>query len=226
MTDIKIIELKNFSFSFKSKKEEVVLFNNSDIKINSCESVSITGVSGSGKSTLLSLIAGLQKLCSGSLLYNSENIVNKTDDELSNIRRANFTFIFQHPYFFDDLSICDNAKLYLALKEKKLDLNSLKSLLNQFNINTDLSLKTKYLSGGERARMSIVFSLLSQAPFIFADEITGSLDEDNAHLVEDLLFDYVKRFNKTLILVTHSSSFASKCEHQYKIENKSIKKIC
>ena len=210
-----IIELKDISKSFIDNGSELLLFKDVNLAIAKGESISITGPSGSGKSTLLHIAATIETPTSGTLLINGKDVKSLSDDKKALLRR-NFSFMFQKNFLFPSWTVEENIMLPLLISYKKND------LLHRFNLESKLHTKARYLSGGEKSRVSLIRAIMSDGVLVFADEPTGSLDRDNARIVEDELFSLVKDYNKSLLLVTHSEELSKRADKMYKIENKTL----
>ena len=218
-----IIELKDISKSFIDNGSELLLFKDVNLAIAKGESISITGPSGSGKSTLLHIAATIETPTSGTLLINGKDVKSLSDDKKALLRR-NFSFMFQKNFLFPSWTVEENIMLPLLISSKKQDKNKKNDLLHRFNLESKLHTKARYLSGGEKSRLSLIRAIMSDGVLVFADEPTGSLDRDNARIVEDELFSLVKDYNKSLLFVTHSEELSKRADKMYKIENKTLLK--
>ena len=187
-----MIELKNVCKNFEQKE----IFKDFSYKFNPGEITVIMGPSGCGKSTLLNMIGGLEKKNSGEILIDNKSIEKYKDNT---IFRDKISYLFQNFALIETKTILDNLKIALG---KNLDLNQVKSLMKELNLNLDIKTPVYMLSGGEQQRVSMLRILLKDNPIILADEPTGSLDQVNRDIILDLLKQQ-KAKNKTIIVVTH-----------------------
>ena len=187
-----MIELKNVCKNFEQKE----IFKDFSCKFNPGEITVIMGPSGCGKSTLLNMIGGLEKKNSGEILIDNKSIEKYKDNT---IFRDKISYLFQNFALIETKTILDNLKIALG---KNLDLNQVKSLMKELNLNLDIKTPVYMLSGGEQQRVSMLRILLKDNPIILADEPTGSLDQVNRDIILDLLKQQ-KAKNKTIIIVTH-----------------------
>ena len=187
-----MIELKNVCKNFEQKE----IFKDFSYKFNPGEITVIMGPSGCGKSTLLNMIGGLEKKNSGEILIDNKSIEKYKDNT---IFRDKISYLFQNFALIETKTILDNLKIALG---KNLDLNQVKSLMKELNLNLDIKTPVYMLSGGEQQRVSMLRILLKDNPIILADEPTGSLDQVNRDIILDLLKQQ-KAKNKTIIIVTH-----------------------
>lgn len=210
MADNLLLQANNISHKF-----DYELFNNITLSLEKKQSIAIIGMSGSGKSTLLNILSSLLKPVSGEVLFNNEEIYSLKQDKLLNIRRNDFGIIFQAHYLFRGFNADENLDIATLLSGQKLDSNLLKDL----KIDHVLSQGVGELSGGQQQRLSIARIMTKKPKIIFADEPTGNLDKDTANIVIDTLFNYIKNNDAGLILVTHESDLAYKCDKVYKLED-------
>lgn len=172
-----MIELKNVCKNFEQKE----IFKDFSDKFNPGEITVIMGPSGCGKSTLLNMIGGLEKKNSGEILIDNKSIEKYKDNT---IFRDKISYLFQNFALIETKTILDNLKIALG---KNLDLNQVKLLMKELNLNLDIKTLVYMLSGGEQQRVSMLRILLKDNPIILADEPTGSLDQVNRDIILDLL---------------------------------------
>ncbi len=216
-----IISINNLSKSYDSPQGKISVLSNVFLNVNQGESVAIIGESGRGKTTLLYLLSGLDQADQGSILINNYQIDKLNETELALFRANNFGFVFQHHFLLNDLDALDNTILPLRIS-KKFTNNSLQeiiTLFHYFGLEKRLYHFPDELSGGEKQRLALIRALAIKPLIIFADEPTGSLDKDNAKLLEDLLFELTREQKTTLILSTHNKNLAQKCDKLYTIDD-------
>ena len=213
------IKLSNVSKSYLQGSKDICVLNDINIDVSEGELVSITGPSGSGKTTLLNIIALIDSLDTGKLNVFGEDLSNLTDNQKSIFRKNNFGFVYQSNNLFDDFSAIENVALPLILNGyKKSDAyNESENILNKFGL---LDRKTHFpnaLSGGEQQRVAIARAIVNKPRIIIADEPTGNLDKDNSLIIFDYLMKYVDSEKLTVIMATHNSELANKCNKEIKL---------
>ena len=217
-----IIKLVNVKKTFHTK-EQILLFENVNLSVSESESVCISGPSGSGKSTVLNIMGLLEDATEGDVVIRGVNTKDITKNEKALLRRT-FSFMFQNSYLFPSWKVMDNIlfPLYITGSVTKKKKERAMELLERFGISSLSYSRSSLLSGGEKSRVSLIRALINDADIIFADEPTGSLDTDNARIVEDELFSLVGEYNKALVLVTHSETLRQRAKKVYRINNKTI----
>lgn len=214
-----ILEFDKVVKKYLQGQKELIVLDGLSLKIENSKSIAILGKSGSGKSTFLSLGAGLDRPDSGKIVIHGENIIEMTEDELSVYRAKHVGIIFQHFHLMQNLSALENIMLPLEIlgieNPKEKALSALKSVELAERYNHFPS----QLSGGEKQRVAIARSLVTNPDIIFADEPSGNLDDETGEKVMGLLFDLVKKMNTTLILVTHDQDLAQNCDSIFELKN-------
>ncbi|QAT39726.1 ABC transporter ATP-binding protein [Clostridium sp. JN-9] len=180
-----------------------------DLVIQKGEFTAIVGPSGSGKSTLLHLLAGLDKPSAGHVYINDIDIYSMKEKELSRFRRRNIGFIFQFFNLIPILSVEENIKLPLLMDGKKVDEDYINELMETLDIKNRKTHLPGEISGGQQQRVSIARALANKPSIIFADEPTGNLDSKNSKEVLSLLTKSIKKYNQTLVMITHDPQIAS-----------------
>jgi ABC-type lipoprotein export system ATPase subunit len=221
------IECKNISKSFIINNEILDVFSNINFKINESQKIAISGRSGAGKSTLLHIMAGLDKPTAGVVEFNEYNFSNIPMNKLSQIRLKNFGFVYQFHHLLDDLTIAENISIPAELnnnftKNKKDQIVSLMKNLDIYDRKDHLPWK---LSGGEKQRVAIARALTNQPKFLFLDEPTGNLDEENASVIQDILINISNDFGVALITATHDNKFIKAFDSIYDLSDSKLNKI-
>ena len=210
-----MIEMKNIYKSFGKDHNERKIFENFSFTISKGDMVAIMGKSGSGKSTLLNIIGGLESIDKGTYLFNGKDVSRFSEKELLKFRRNNISFIFQNFALINEYSVMDNILLPLKYRYGNIDnekLASARELLDKLDIAYVCDQKIDNLSGGEKQRIAIARSLISNTNVILADEPTGALDEKSGYMIMEL-FKQMKNIGKTIIIVTHDIDVAKKCDY-------------
>lgn len=186
-----------------------------NISISKGEYVAIIGQSGAGKSTLLNLLGGLDKPDSGQVIINGSSIYDK--ENLTIFRRRNIGFIFQAYNLIPFLNVWENIILPLGLDGKKLDKPFLDELLENLELVSKKGAYPEELSGGQQQRVAIARALIMKPAIILADEPTGNLDSKTGNKVFQLLLDVCKRYQQTLIIVTHNELITEEADKVVRI---------
>lgn len=172
----------------------------------------IVGTSGSGKSTLLHCMAGLDKPTSGKVCFDDMDIYSLNDEQLSELRRQKFGFIFQSFNLIPVLNVYDNIILPISLDGKKPDKEYIDMVISKVGLKEQLKKYPNELSGGQQQRVAIARALSNKPSIIFADEPTGNLDSKTTKEVMDLLKSSAKDLNQTLIMITHDQEIAKSAD--------------
>lgn len=169
----------------------------------------IMGPSGSGKSTFMHVLAGLDRVDSGTITMGSQDITALNDKELTQLRRDRVGFIFQAFNLVPTLSAEQNIELPVALARKKIDPDWKSEVVERLELGDRLKHRPHELSGGQQQRVAVARALLTRPDVIFADEPTGNLDSQAGAEVLALLHGATTRYGQTIILVTHDPVTAS-----------------
>jgi len=206
------IEFSNVSLEYGLGNELIKVLKGISFSVNSDETVSIVGPSGSGKTSIIMLAAGLEKSTEGSIKVHNQEITNLKENDLSQIRRQNIGIVFQSFYLIPNLTAIENVLLSLEANQKyNLD-NVAKELLGEFGLSHRINHLPSELSGGEQQRVAIARALINKPKIILADEPTGNLDGENSQIMMKLLLDFTKKSKTSLVLVTHDTSLAQRCD--------------
>lgn len=220
---MEVLKVENLKKYYGKGENEVKALDGVNLSVNKGEFIAIVGASGSGKSTLLHLIGGLDKPTSGKVILREKDLYSQSENSLSIFRRRNIGFIFQFFNLIPILSVEENISLPALLDNEKVD----KAYLNELIKMTDLEDRKKHipseLSGGQQQRVSIARALINKPAIILADEPTGNLDSKNSQEVIELLKATAKRYNQTLILITHDSKIAEQADRIITLNDGKIK---
>lgn len=219
---MEILKVENLCKEYGSGDNKVQAIKNMNFTVKKGEFICVVGASGSGKSTLLHLIGGMDKPTNGEVIVDGENIYSLNDNKLSAFRRRKVGFIFQCYNLIPVLTAEENIKMTVLLDNKKPDKKYIDDLINTLNLNSRKNHLPNELSGGQQQRVSIARALANNPSLILADEPTGNLDRKSSQEVIELLIATVKKFNKTLILITHDMEIANLAHRVIKIEDGEI----
>ena len=192
--------------------------NGVSLDIEDCKSIVILGASGSGKSTLLSVLSGLTKPDSGSVLYNDRDIAKYTEKQLTEFRRGTVGFIFQQYYLLPHLSVDGNVRLGADLAKN----TSYREIIDAVGLSEKLKSKPSQLSGGEQQRVCIARALAKNPRVLFSDEPTGALDESTGRDVLDYILRLQSERGFTMITVTHNRNIADTADVVIKMNSGKI----
>lgn len=198
------------------------VLKNINLNIEQGEFVAIVGPSGSGKSTLLHLLGGVDKPSSGEVIIKGESIYKLKEKELSILRRRKLGFVFQFFNLIPVLTAEENIEMPVLLDNGKIDKNYMNELLKLLGLEERRNHHPSELSGGQQQRVSIGRALANKPSIILADEPTGNLDSKNSKEVLELLKYCAKKYNQTLILITHDINIAKSADRVITIEDGEI----
>jgi len=213
---MKLLEAHSLSHSF-----EYPLFSDVSLELNSGESIAIIGVSGSGKSTLLHILSSLLSPKEGVIQLLGEDLTALSKHDLVEMRRHDLGLIFQSHYLFKGFSAYENLEVAGILSGEPLETN----LLERLGIERVIKQKVTELSGGQQQRVSIARVLTKKPRIIFADEPTGNLDLETASEVMYLFDDYLRDNSAGMILVTHDTPLAMRCDKVYRLQDEKLIQI-
>lgn len=219
-----MIEAINLNKSFFTSRGRIDVLKDFSFSIYEHSFVGITGKSGAGKSTLLSIIAGLQKQDSGSLIINDIELNNLDDKELSGFRNQNIGFISQEQSFLENFTVLDNVRLPAFLGKKKIDDTSAKEitiraeqLLDSLGIAHLAQNFPSTLSGGENHRVLIARALINNPQILLADEPTDSVDSERTDEIIKI-FRRLADEGKTILIASHDKEALKLCDKKIEIK--------
>ena len=216
---MEILKVENLSRVYGTGASKVVALDNVSFTVEKGEFVSIVGASGSGKSTLLHLIGGVDRPTSGKVFINDEDIYKLNNDDLAIFRRRQIGLIYQFYNLIPILNVIENIALPLELDGRKPDKNDLNEMLELLGLENRKSHLPSQLSGGEQQRVSIGRALITRPSLILADEPTGNLDSKASEEIVSLLKKTNKKYNQTIIMITHNLEIAKMTDRIITIED-------
>jgi len=196
--------------SLYKKYGDLKVIHDFSLEAREGESIAIVGPSGSGKSTLLHLLSGLDNLDGGVVKYPKSQL-----EDVNNLRRLYFGFIYQFHFLIDELSVIENILIASSGRHEEYAL----ALLKKFKLLDKKDAMPYMLSGGQKQRVAIIRGLINLPKILFADEPTGNLDYETSKIVQDEILDIVKEYFMTAIIATHDMEFAKKMDRIIKIED-------
>ena len=215
-----IIEVRGLAKTIDSGSHRVDILRGIDLVVPKGQFVSIMGPSGSGKSTLLGLLAGLDTPTAGEILLDGEEIHNLAEDDMALLRGRKIGFVFQSYQLVPTLTAAENVLLPLDLAgDGYAGAGRARDLLERVGLGDRQDHYPVQLSGGEQQRVAIARAFAAAPPLILADEPTGNLDTANGRHVLDMLVDFNRRENATLILVTHNQELSSRADRLIRLRD-------
>ncbi len=206
----------------KSYSKDRIILDQLDLEVKAGERIAIVGPSGSGKTTFLNLIGTLDRLDSGKMYFENQDLSGLNDRQLAQFRNKKIGFVFQMHHLLPQLTLLENI-LLPTLTDKKLQgketLERAQQLISRMGLAEVAHQKPSELSGGECQRTAVARALINQPKLILADEPTGALDQKSSSILADLLVELNQEEGVTLIVVTHSMELAQKMDRIYKLEN-------
>ncbi|MGB4428691.1 MAG: ABC transporter ATP-binding protein, partial [Thermacetogeniaceae bacterium] len=205
---MEILRVENLSKIYGSGAAQVKAVDDVSFSVKRGEFVAVVGASGSGKSTLLHMIGGVDRPTSGKVFIEDTDIYQLNETKLAIFRRRQVGLIYQFYNLLPILNVEENITLPLLLDNREIDQSFLNELLDTLNLSDRIDHLPNELSGGEQQRVSIGRALINRPALVLADEPTGNLDSKNSQEIIDLLNLSNKRYNQTLILITHDHEIA------------------
>ena len=225
MTD-NFLNISALSKSYTDNNEKINVLLDLNLTLADNSIVSLLGPSGSGKSTLLHLLALLDKPNSGVIKFNNTELTSLSDFEMTIYRRNEISIIYQNNNLISDLTALENVAIANICKSNdKKNANILaKKLLVDFGLENRVNHFPHQMSGGEQQRVAIARAVINEPKLIFADEPTGSLDQKNADLVLDYLFQ-LRKENRLIVIATHNRDLANKTDLRLTLSDGNVKVV-
>ena len=214
-----MLEVKNISKTYGNGETAVKALKNVSFCVEKGEFLAIVGESGSGKSTLLNMIGALDAPTAGKVIIDGKDIMAMKDDAATIFRRRNIGFIFQAFNLIPELTVEQNIVFPLLLDYQKPDKKHLDELLKVLNLENRRKHLPSQLSGGQQQRVAIGRALITRPSIILADEPTGNLDSKNSSEVIALLKDAARRYEQTIIMITHNRVIAQSADRILQVKD-------
>ncbi|AKL97321.1 ABC-type antimicrobial peptide transport system, ATpase component [Clostridium aceticum] len=217
-----ILETYNLSKYYGEGPNLVKALDGVNLSVQRGEFVSIVGTSGSGKSTLLHMLGGLDQATKGTVKVDGVELLTLKKDELTIFRRRKIGFIFQSYNLVPILNVYENITLPIELDGNKIDKIYIDEIISTLGLETKLQNLPNNLSGGQQQRVAIARALATKPAIILADEPTGNLDSKTSLDVLGLLKVTSKRFNQTIVMITHNEEIAQMADEIIRLEDGKI----
>lgn len=219
---MEILRVENLNKTYGRGENQVKAVDNISFSIEKGEFVAIIGASGSGKSTLLHLIGGVDRPTSGKVYIDGEDIYTLNDDNLAIFRRRQVGLIYQFYNLIPVLNVSENITLPTKLDGREVDEKRLNDLLKTLGIEKRKNNLPNQLSGGQQQRVSIGRAMMNEPALMLADEPTGNLDSRASEEIISLLRLSNKKYNQTVIIITHDEKIALEADRIITIDDGKI----
>lgn len=205
-----MIRVKNLRKEYRLKDDTVVALKRINLEIEQGEICCIFGTSGSGKSTLLNQLAGLEKPTFGDVYIRGVPVTRLSERELAEFRQKHIGFVFQSYNLLPFMNALENVAVPLMFRgePKRARTKKAMAILKKVGLSNRLSHYPKQMSGGQQQRVGIARAFVAHPDVVFADEPTGNLDSKTTIEVMEMIRDFARRFNQTIVLVTHDPELA------------------
>lgn len=219
---MEILRVENLSKIYGKAETEVKALDNVSFSIEKGQFVAIIGPSGSGKSTLLHILGGVDKPTSGKVFVDGCDVYAQNDEQLAIFRRRQVGLIYQFYNLIPVLNVTENITLPVLMDGQKVNEERLAELLQVLKLEERQKHLPNQLSGGQQQRVSIGRALMNAPAVVLADEPTGNLDSKNSQEIVELLKLSNKKYNQTLIMITHDENIALQADRIIAIEDGKI----
>ncbi len=217
-----ILETKGLKKYYGEGESLVKALDGVNLKVEQGEFVSIVGTSGSGKSTLLHMLGGLDYPTEGSVLVDGKDIGGLKEDALAIFRRRKIGFVFQSYNLVPVLNVYENIVFPIQLDGNRVDKSYIDKIIKTLGLDSKVNSLPSQLSGGQQQRVAIARALSAKPAIILADEPTGNLDSATSQDVLGLLKVTAKKFEQTIVMITHNEEIAQLADRMIRIEDGKI----
>lgn len=214
-----VLETKDLKKYYGQGESLVKALDGVNLKVEQGEFVSIVGTSGSGKSTLLHMLGGLDYPTQGSVVVDGKDISRLKEDALAIFRRRKIGFVFQSYNLVPVLNVYENIAFPVQLDGNEVDTSYVDKIIKTLGIESKVNALPSQLSGGQQQRVAIARALAAKPAIILADEPTGNLDSRSSQDVLGLLKVTAKKFEQTIVMITHNEEIAQMADRIVRIED-------
>ena len=222
MNESTILKCENLTKIYGNEDNKTIALDDVSFSVKKGQFVSIIGASGSGKSTLLHLLGGVDKPTSGKVIINNIDIHQLIEDQLAEFRRKEIGIIYQFYNLLPIMNVKENIILPCQLDKRKVDEKELNDLIHVLGLENRIAHLPNQLSGGQQQRVAIGRALINHPALILADEPTGNLDSKSSREIIELLKLSNKKYNQTILLVTHDEKIAQEADRTIIIKDGKI----
>lgn len=219
---MEVLNISGLTKVYGKGENSVEALKDANLSINEGEFVAVIGASGSGKSTMLHLLGGLDVPTRGKVIIKGEDLYSLKEEKRALFRRRHIGFVFQSFNLMPVLTVEENIALPMIMDNIDMDKVYLEELLDLLNLKDRRKHLPSQISGGQQQRVAIGRALAYKPAILFADEPTGNLDSKNSKEVIELLKASAKKYNQTLIIITHDMNIAAQAERVIHIEDGKI----
>lgn len=217
-----MIQVEHLSKVYGKGENEVVALNDVSFSVKKGEFVAIIGPSGSGKSTLLHILGGVDRPTKGKVYFDGVDVYQQKEDQLAIFRRRQVGLIYQFYNLIPILNVLENMTLPVLMDGREVNQEFLTELVATLGLEGKEKKLPNELSGGQQQRTSIGRALMTSPLVVLADEPTGNLDSKNSQEIIQLLKTSNKKYNQTLIVITHDENIALQADRIIAIEDGGI----
>ena len=219
-----VLKTENLTKIYGKGNIEVVALNKANISVEQGEFVAVIGTSGSGKSTLLHMLGGLDTPTSGKVFVENKEIFSLKNDSLTIFRRRKIGFVFQSFNLVPVLNVYENIIFPIQLDGGNIDKKYINNIIETLGLKEKINAMPNQLSGGQQQRVAIARALATKPAIVLADEPTGNLDTKTSQDVISLLKVTGKKYNQTIVMITHNEAIAQMADRIIRIEDGNIVK--
>lgn len=220
-----ILKSAGLSRQVASPSGDLTIVDSVELTISAGEAVAIVGPSGAGKSTLLGLLAGLEDPSSGEVWLDGESLSAADEDGRAQLRAGRVGFVFQSFHLLAGLTALENVILPLELAGQRAAAHQAEAMLETVGLADRIHHYPNQLSGGEQQRVALARAFVIKPKILFADEPTGNLDKATGEHVADSMFSLRRENSTTLVLVTHNTLLAARCDRVFAMESGRMKEV-
>lgn len=217
-----ILSCHNISKSYQSRLVRTNVLKQVSLEFKEGSINLIYGKSGSGKTTLLNLLAGLDRVSSGDIMFQEKKYASMKEAELAKLRGTYFGFVFQAYHLIPRINVEENILCPSYVNGKQIDMTYYQFLIEELGIKGLVRKLPCELSGGEQQRVAIARAMLLKPKIVFADEPTGNLDTENTKMITSLFEKLNREYNTTFIIVTHEENLIEQCEQVIRLKDGEI----
>lgn len=222
---MEILKVHNLCKTYTQGEIKVEALKNVSFSLEKGEFAAVVGESGSGKSTLLNCIGAWDVPTSGQILLDGQNLFSMKEEERTIFRRRNIGFVFQTFQLVSELNVEQNLIFPLLLDYRKPDPEAVEELLKLLGLSDRRRHLPGQLSGGQQQRVAIGRALITRPKLILADEPTGNLDSKNSQDVIDLLTEASRRYQQTILMITHNRNLTACADRVFRVSDGILKDL-